>query len=210
MNAGTGTTREPVENVVWSTNPPDGAYHVVVNNYIQRETSNPGFVVEIETCGKLSHYSFNKAVRGGQDIAVVTIHVKGGAVERIEVGDPCVTAANFSQEKWGLTTEQYVKVNAVMWSPNYWGDNAVGNRHVFFVIDGAKNDEQARGFYNEFLHPRLEGHRKVFEVIGDKTKCAPTEGGLSGLGFSSTKKDAFMVRVQQGKRQRILNVTVGV
>ena len=110
----------------------------------------------------------------------------------------------------GLTTEQYVKVNAVMLSPNHWTGNAVGNKHTFFVIDGAKNDEQTRGFfYNEFLPPRLEPHRKVFEVIGDKTKCAPTDGQLSGLGFSSTKKDAFIARVQQGKRQRIFNVMVG-
>jgi hypothetical protein len=148
-------------------------------------------------------------VRTSQNIAVATLHVKNGAVERTEVGDPGVTASNISQEKWGLKTEQYVKVNAVMLSPNYWGDNAVGNKHTFFVLDGAKNDELTRGFYNEFLHPRLEQHRKVFEIIGDKTKCQPTDGQLSGLGFSSTKKDTFVARVQQGKRQRIFNVNVG-
>jgi hypothetical protein len=82
--------------------------------------------------------------------------------------------------------------------PNYWGDNAVGNKHTFFVLHGAKNDEPMRGIYNEFLHPRLEPHRKVFEVIGDKTKCQPTDGQLSGLGFSSTKKRASILRVQQG------------
>jgi hypothetical protein len=77
------------------------------------------------------------------------------------------------------------------------------------LIDGAKSDEDTRGFYNEFLHPRLEPNRKVFEVIGDKTKCRPTEGQLSGLGFSSTKKDNFIVRVQQGKKSRLFNVQVG-
>jgi hypothetical protein len=126
----------------------------------------------------------------------------------VEVGDPGITSANISQEKWGLTTEQYVKVSAVMLSPNYWGDNAVGNKHTFFVLDGAKNDEDARGFFNEFLHPRLEPHRKVFEIIADKTKCKPIEGQLSGLGFSSTKKESFLVRVQQGKKQRVFNVHV--
>lgn len=209
MNAGGPSSREPVENVVWAAKPPDGAYRVVVNNYNQRETSNPGFVIEVETGGRLSHFSYNKIVRTGQDIAVATLHVKNGAVERTEVGDPGVTASNISQEKWGLKTEQYVKVNAVMLSPNYWGDNAVGNKHTFFVLDGANNDELTRGFYNEFLHPRLEQHRKVFEVIADKTKCQPTDGQLSGLGFSSTKKDTFVARVQQGKKQRIFNVNVG-
>lgn len=209
MNAGTGTTREAVENVVWSSTPPNGAYKVVVNNFTQRESSNPGFVIETECEGKLAHYSYNKQVRNQQDIVVVTLHMKSGAIESVEVGDPGITAANISQEKWGLTTERYVKVNTLMLSPNYWGDSAVGNKHTFFVLDGAKSNEDTRGFYNEFLHPRLEPHRKVFEVIADKTKCRPTDGQLAGLGFSSTKKDSFLIRVQQGKKQRIFNVHVG-
>jgi hypothetical protein len=208
MNAGWGHTREPVENVVWAATIPDGPYKIVINNFNQRETNDPGFVVEIESDGKLSHYSYNKIVRSRQDVHVVTVHMRNGRIERVEPGDPGITAANISQEMWGLKTEQYVKVSAVMLSPNYWGDNAVGNKHTFFVLDGAKSDEDARGFYNEFLHPRLEPHRKVFEVIADKTKCKPTDGQLSGLGFSSTKRDCFLVRVQQGNRQRVFNVHV--
>jgi len=210
MNAGHGATREAVENVVWSVKPPDGPYQIIVNNFAQRETSNPGFVIETECEGKISHYSYNKQVRNQQDIVVATLHMKNGAIERVEAGDPGITSTNISQEKWGLTTERYVKVNTVMLSPNYWGDNAVGNKHTFFVLEGAKSDEDMRGFYNEFLHSRLEEHRKVFEVIGDKTKCRPTEGHLAGLGFSSTKPDEVLVRVQQGKKQRIFNIYIGV
>lgn len=209
MNAGSGRTREPVENTVWLSKPPDGPYKVVVNNYAQRETSNPGFVVEMENAGKLSHFSYNKIVRNTQDIHVATLHVKNGLVDRVEAGDSGVTASNISQEKWGLKTEQYIKVSAVTLSPNYWGNNAVGNKHTFFVLEGAKNEEETRGFYNEFLHSRLEPHRKVFEVIGDKTKCQPADGQLSGLGFSSTKKESFIVRAQQGRKQRVFNVQVG-
>lgn len=208
MNAGGGQTREAVENVVWSSGPPDGPYRIVVNNFCMRETRNPGFVIETECGGKLSHYSYNKQVRDKQDITVATLHMKNNMIVSVDPGDPGITAANISQEKWGLTTERYVKVSTVMLSPNYWGDNAVGNKHTFFVLDGAKSDEDTRGFYNEFLHPRLEEHRKVFEVIGDKTKCRPTDGQLAGLGFSSTKPDIFLVRVQQGKKQRIFNVHV--
>lgn len=201
-------TREPVENIVWAATPPDGPYRVVVNSFTHRETSSPGFVIEVESEGKLSHYSYNKAVRQRQDIHVATLHMKGGRIERVEPGDPGITSANISQEKWGLTTERYAKVNAVMLSPNYWGDNAVGNKHTFFVLEGARSDEDTRGFYNEFLHPRLEPHRKVFEVIADKTKCRPTDGQLSGLGFSSTKKETFIARVYQGKKQRLFNVHI--
>lgn len=209
MNAGGGASREAVENVVWTSKMPNGAYKVVVNNFRQRETCDVGFVIEVECGGKLSHYSYNKAVRDNQDIHVVTLHMKDGIIDRAEIGDPAITASNISQTKWGLSTEQYVKVDAVTLSPNYWGDNAVGNKHTFLVLRGAKNDEPTRGIYNEFLHPRLEPHRKVFEVIGDKTKCQPTDGQLSGLGFSSTKRTDILVKVQQGGKRRLFNIHVG-
>ena len=211
MNAGHGHTRDAVENVVWMRAMPSGTYKVVVNNFAQRETSNVGFVVEVECGGKLSHFSYNKTVRNQENVHVTTLHMSGGAIERIEAGDPAVTAQNVSQEKWGLKTEQYVKVNAVTLSPNFWGANKVGNKHTFFLLDGCRNDEPTRGIYNEFLHPRLEAHRKVFEVIGDKTKCQPTEGQLSGVGFSSTKRDSVVVvvKVHQGKKHRLFNVKVG-
>lgn len=210
MNAGgRRQSREPVENIVWMDKMPSGAYRVVVNNFVKVESSDVGFVVEVECGGKLSHFSYNKAVRDKQDVHVVTLHMKEGCLERVEMGDPAITASNVSQTKWGLSTEQYVKVDAVTLSPNYWGNNAGGNKHTFFVLHGAQNDEPTRGIYNEFLHPRLEQHRKVFEVIGDKTKCQPTDGQLSGLGFSSTKKTNILVKVQQGKKQRLFNVHVG-
>lgn len=209
MNAGSAQSREPVENVVWMNTISSGAYKVVVNNFKKRETSDVGFVIEVENRGKLSHFSYNKALRDRQDVHVATLHVKNGIIENLELGDPAITASNLSQTKWGLQTEKYVKVNAVTMSPNYWGDNAVGNRHTIFLLEGAKNDEPTRGIYNEFLHPRLERHRKVFEIIGDKTKCQPTEGQLSGVGFSSTKRESFLIRVQQGKKQRLFNVQVG-
>jgi hypothetical protein len=209
MNAGGPRSREAVENVVWMKTIPNGAYKVVVNNYAKRESADVGFVIEMENNGKLSHFSYNKTVRDREDIHVCTLHMQSGRVESIEMGDPAVSATNISQTRWGLTTEQYVKVNAVALSPNYWGDNACGNKHTFFLLDGAKNDEPTRGIYNEFLHPRLEPHRKVFEVIGDKTKCQPTDGQLSGLGFSSTKRDSVIVKVAQGKKSRVFNVQVG-
>lgn len=209
MNAGHGQTRDAVENVAWSSKPADGPYRVVVNNFTHRETNDPGFVVEVESNGRVTHFTYNKAVRNQQDITVATLYVKNGVIERFEPGDPAITVGSVSQDKWGLKTEQFVRVTAVTLSPNFWGDNAVGNKHTFFVLEGAHNDEPTRGFYNEFLHPRLEQHRKVFEVIGEKTKCQPTEGQLSGLGFSSTKKESFIVRARQGKKQYVFNVHVG-
>jgi hypothetical protein len=207
MNAGGRMSREPVENVSWSRPPPDGWYQVLVHNFAPRERDSVGFTIEIETGGKLSQFHYEKPV-AREYVHVCSVSVVNGQVSEIKVVDKHITSRTATQEKWGLKTEQFVKVNAVTFSPNYWGEDAVGNKHAFLVLDGARNDEPTRGIYNEFLHPRLEQHRKVFEVIGDKTKCQPTDGQLSGLGFSTTKPDSFIVRVAQGRRQRVLNVQV--
>jgi len=140
MNAGSGQTREAVENVAWSSKPPDGPYKVIVNNYSSRESKDPGFVVEVESNSKITHFTYNKQVRGQQDIVVATLYVKNGVIERFEPGDPGITVGSVSQDKWGLQTEQFAKVAAVTLSPNYWGDNAVGNKHTFFVLAGSRND----------------------------------------------------------------------
>lgn len=64
-----------------------------------------------------------------------------------------------------------------------------------FMLDGCKNPEEVRGFYNEFLNPKLEKHRKVFEVLGSKLKCKPTDNQLSGVGFTTGRKDSVTVLV---------------
>lgn len=209
MNAGGPKSRTPVENVAWSVMPADGAYKVVVHQFSMRETNDPGFVVEVENAGKISHFSYNKGVRQSQEVHVATLHLKNGIVEKIEIGDSGITSANVAQDRWGLTTGQYAKVSTVVLSPNHWGEEpGIGNKHIFFILDKAVNDEPCRGFHNEFLHSRLTPHRKVMEVVAEKTKCRPTPGQLSGLGFSSTKKDHVIVRVQQGKRLRLLKVNI--
>ena len=208
MNAGSGKTREAVENIAWPNSVPNGVYAVLVRNYCRRELIDTGFVVEIEGLGQKLSLRYPKALPHEHAIDVAKLHVSNGSM-RVVV-EPGFTAQSTSQEKWGIHTEQFVKVNTVTLSPNYWGENATGNKHFFFVLDGAKNDEPTRGIYNEFLHPRLEPHRKVFEIIGEKTKCQPTEGQLSGLGFSSTKLDTLLVRAQQGRAQKLYAVYFGV
>jgi hypothetical protein len=75
-----------------------------------------------------------------------------------------------------------------MLSPNHWeNSNKSGNKHYFFMLDGCMNPEPTRGIYNEFLASPLEKHRKVFEVLGSKTMCQPSNDQLSGIGFSTTQ-----------------------
>lgn len=95
-----------------------------------------------------------------------------------------------------------------MFSPNYWDGNTVGNRHWFFFLEGCKSDETMRGFYNEFLRADLTQHRKVFEILGDKTKCPMASEQLAGLGFSSTKPETITLRVRHASSTRVYNVTI--
>jgi hypothetical protein len=191
MNAGGATTRKPVENLSWR-NPKDGIYEIWVNQYCKRETQDLGFTVEMEIDGQIKQFSYKKAV--SRDVHVIKFELKNGLVTSLVVGLDIV-GEGISQEKWGLTTERFVKVQTVMNSPNYWDGQAIGNKHWFFLLEGCKNPEQARGIYNEFLRRELEDHRKVFEVLGNRTKCNPTADQLSGLGFSSTKRDSATFRV---------------
>lgn len=203
MNAGCGRSREPVENVSWTT-VQDGDYKVVVNQFSRRETSDVGFTVEIENGGQLCQLSYPKAAVGMVDVATLT--VKGGMIAKITTAKDVVNGGGISQDKWGVKTETYAKVNTLMKSPNHWDGNEVGNKHWFFVLDGCANPDSTRGIYNEFLNSNLEKHRKVFEVLGDKTKCPYTEDQLSGLGFSSTRGDTVTVKVAGKKLQKTFNI----
>lgn len=191
MNAGSGKSREAVENVSFN-NPKDGKYRIVINQYARRETCDVGFTVEIENNGSLTHLSYPKMVKG--DVEVATVTVKDGQITNIAASKE-MTSSMPSQEVWGIETETFVEVNTLTFSPNHWDSNEIGNMHYFFILDQCVSDEPARGIYNEFLKSDLDKHRKVFEVLGNKTKCELTNDQVSGLGFSSTRQDSVVAKV---------------
>lgn len=197
--------RDAVENVRWKGKPPSGTYRVLVNNFNRREGKDVGFTVEMESAGDLRTFTYDRPVKG--KVPVITFAVdRDGRVVNVESA-PDVKAGSASQEKWGITTGTLVKVNTLMLSPNHWDGNAVGNKHWIFALDGCKNPEPTRGIYNEYLNPALEKHRKVFEVLGDKTKCPVAEEQLSGLGFSSTRHDTATVLVKGPRLQQAYAIT---
>lgn len=194
-NGGNGMMAHPVENIFYTNRRTmlEGEYHLYVNNYYRRDASSSGFDAEIDFLGDVRTFHYDKAIRDGENVTVAKfLYTHANGIEIIE----SLSGGRSSKEVWGLTTNQFHKVKAMMLSPNFWGNNAAGNRHLFFVLEGAKNEGDARGFFNEFLSNNLNEHRKVFEVVGSKMKA--TEGAedqLSGLGFSFTKKDELIVKV---------------
>lgn len=194
----------PVENITFPdlAKLKDGQYICKIHNWNNRAPTEGGFRAEIEFGGQVFEYEVTRPLKHKEWVSVATATLKDG-VFTIEHHLPCSSS---SQQKWGISTEQYVRVNTLMFSPNYWDDQAVGNKHWFFLLDGCLNDTPARGIYNEYLHNDLNEHRKVFEVLGDKTKCQPTSEQLSGLGFSSTRGDQLVVQVTGDKLRKTYNV----
>lgn len=177
-----------VENMIWTNNVVDGTYVFYVHNY--SGMNRKGFRAEIEFGGQT--YTFNQESSVQNDVIVASVRVKNGNVEI----DPKMPFGVISQDIWGLKTNEFVPVMNIMLSPNFWDDQEIGNKHYFFILEGCKNPDEARGFYNEFLRNDLTQHRKAFEILGEKMKCEVVDEQLSGLGFSSTVRNEMIVRVK--------------
>lgn len=192
MNAGSGETRNGVENIVWTNKNKmlEGEYHLFIHQYQKRETIDFGFDAEIEYDGKIYSFSYDKPVSGNVSVAKFKWTKKSG-LEIIE----SLPSTELSKEVWGITTNKFHKVSLVMNSPNHWDGNGLGNKHFFFILNKCINQNTARGFFNEFLREDLRQHRKVFEVLGAKMKVEKSATQISGLGFSSTIKNQIVARV---------------
>lgn len=203
MNAGCGYTKEPVENVSFNK-VTAGQYEVRVHQFSRRNTSDYGFTLQVEANGVITEYSYDKLIQdNGTNIEVGKFFVDAyGNLVDAHIPER-IKQSSASRTKWGVTTNQFVKVNTILHSPNFWDNQEVGHKHTFFILDNCVSDEPIRGIYNEFLKSDLEKHRKVFEVIGNKTLCEPTQDQLSGLGFTAARNDTVIVKVDN----RLYNIT---
>ena len=178
-----------VENITWPSlgKMPDGEYKFYVYNYSGRNTS--GFRAQIEMDGDVHEFDYPHSVT--RDIVVGTVTLKNGKFT-LKNG---LDSSQSSKEIWGVKTNVFNKVSMVMHSPNYWDGEQTGNKHVFFILDGCKNPESTRGFYNEFLNDDLREHRKTMEMLAGKMLVSPSDEQLSGVGFSTTSKRSVVVKV---------------
>lgn len=194
----------PVENITFPDlkRMPEGEYKCKIHNWKLRSPTEGGFKAEIEFEGNVFEYDYAKPLGNKEWVDVATVTLKNG---RFSIEHHIPHGAS-SIEHWGVKTETFVEVDTVMLSPNFWDNNTVGNKHYIFALKGCKRPGEVRGIYNEFLRGDLEQHRKVFDLIAQKSKCAESEDQISGLGFSSTRHDTVTVQVKIGNRTRNFNV----
>ena len=194
MNAGSGKTRDAVENIVWTDRSKlaPGRYTVWVNQFNKREGIDVGFEFEIEVDGELHKFAYDKVVKGNVTVAFIDVSHKD-----ITISPALPSNTSYkSKTEWGIDTMKFHKVSCIMLSPNHWEGNSVGNKHYFFMLDGCKNPDPVRGFFNEYLRADLEkDHRRVFEALASKAKTEYSDNQLSGLGFSSTQRNELIVKV---------------
>lgn len=192
-----------VENIYYKTYK-DGTYLFQLNNY--NSGANNGGRAEIVFNGRTFQYEIKHEIRGTIDLA--TLHIKNGELEKIEQSKYFVgEGEEIPDNIYGLDTCEFHKVNLLCLSPNYWEGQGVGNKHYFFMLEGAKNPETIRSIHNEFLNDELSGHRKVMEVLGSSLKVESTDGQLCGLGFNSTVRDEIILRLG-GSHKRVIKVKI--
>lgn len=196
-------TRDPVENIYFENQLPAGEYGIWVQNFQKRESQDAGWEIEAEINGVIYHFSSPISPQTGQDSENIVFSVdNAGNVTFKDNGFAKVTKRS---TKWGLKTGIWHQVNAITTSPNHW-ERPVGNKHLFFLINGCTSDEVTRPFYNEFLVAELSANRKVCEVLAGKIEVTPAVGAeLSGLGFSETIRNDVYVEVD-GAFKRTLKV----
>ena len=188
-----------VENIIFNTN-----YNLNSKKYIFKIVNfnggrNSGFKAEIEFNGQLFSYELNKELMG--DIHIATVEVGADGKMSIYHNLP---ATNVSKNLFGLSTLEFHKVKLVCLSPNYWDDNAIGNKHYMFMLENCINPEKIKGFHVDNLKSELAAHRKVLEVVGNTTMIEPSDATqLSGLGFNSTIPDNVIVKVNSNKVLKI-------
>lgn len=184
----------PVENIIFERESQieEGIYKVWVNQYNVRSRDRVGFTLELEHGNTTLEFSRPQAMSRGSDVDVITFrYTRKGGVEVIE----SLPHSKQSKDVWGMATEQFQKVSVIMNSPNHWDGQAIGNKHYFFMLEGAKQPGTTRGFYNEYLRNELNDHRKVFEHLAGKMKVPASDEQLSGLGFSDTQRNELTVKV---------------
>ena len=193
-----------VENITYTDlkKMPFGTYEFSVHLY-SNCGGKSGFRAQIEFDGQIFDYDIQNSMRQGQHMPVAKVKYSENGFELIESKDNSVSNTQIA----GLSVNALHPVSICLLSPNYWDDKTMGNKHYMFMLQNCKNEECPNGFFNEFLTQELDEHKRVFAALGDKMKVESSDAQLTGLGFSSTKRDHLLLKVH-GHSTRVMKVLI--
>ena len=182
-----------VENITWldPRRMDEGRYRLYIHNYSHRG-GRSGFDAEIEYAGQIYEYAYHKELAQSENVVVAELEFSRSDGITFIRSLPSTASA---KTVWGLQTNRFHPVSTFKFSPNYWDGRGVGNRHFFFMLTGCTNDSRPNGFFNEYLRESFMEHKRVFEALGSKMRVDRSDDQLSGLGFSSTKRNSLTCRV---------------
>lgn len=205
MNAGSGRTLKPVENIRFESGALEGRYKFKVHNYSDRNNGDNPYKVELEINGQVYTCEGN-ANRNYDEVAFEFDYIKGQAPRMIRGGANSVSTSS----NWNLSNE-FVKVNAITTSPNVWGDNKVtrAGEHIFFLLDGCKDlsEGKGRGFFNEMLKSEFREIRKVLESYTASTPIENIEDATAcGLGFNKDSEWNLTLKVTSNGSTRLIKI----
>ena len=194
----------PVENTTFPSMAKlkDGVYIFKIHNWNLRQPTRGGFKAEIAFGGEVYQFVHEKPLAHKEWVTLAKLELKNGQFKILEMMENDTTPIDI----WNLKTNNFVPVTVMMYSPNYWDEQqGIGHKHYMFMLKDCVNTETPNGFYNEFLKNELTQHKRVFEALGGKMAVESVEDQLSGLGFSSTKRNDLVVKVK-GQTERIMRI----
>ena len=194
----------PVENTTFPSMDKlkEGIYTFKIHNWNLRQPTQGGFKAEIAFGGQIYKFIRKEPLVHKEWITLAKLELKNGEFRILEMMENDTTPI----EIWNLKTNQFIPVSVICYSPNYWNEQkGIGHRHYMFMLKNCINPEQPNGFYNEFLKQDLVQHKRVFEALGSKMAVKDVEDQLSGVGFSSTKRNKLLVKVK-GQAERVIKI----
>ena len=181
-------------HTIWEPDIEDGVYSVVAKAL--------DWYIRVAFNGEVYRFVHKEPLKNKEWVTIAKLELKNGRFNIIEMAE----TDNDPKDMWGLRTNQFVPVSVMCYSPNYWDEQqGIGHQHLFFMLKDCVNPEEPNGYYNEFLKPELEQHRRVFEALGAKAHVKDTDDQLSGVGFSLTRRNDLVVKVK-GATERVLRV----
>jgi hypothetical protein len=156
----------------------DGSKFVFyVENYNVREGDENGFYAEIEFDNKIYSFEHRQAIGNRSKVIIAEVDFKDGKFKI----DPKISY--FENSVWSDNDNEFIKVNLITYSPNYWKiSSKTGTRHTFFFVDKMKNNTE-RDISDDYNSLQ---HKEVFDVMGKYHVMKPSNRELQGFGFSAT------------------------